>query len=48
MMSRWDKLHLEKWLDIGGQRIGLGDWRPGKSGGDYGRFELVSIEEGES
>ena len=34
---------LDNWLDIGGRRIGLGDWRPEKSG-DYGRFEVVSIE----
>ena len=34
--------HLEKWLDIAGRRIGLGDWRPEKSG-DHGRFEAVSI-----
>ena len=35
--------HLERWLDIAGRRIGLGDWRPEKSG-TYGRFELESIE----
>ena len=34
---------LERWLDIGGRRIGLGDWRPEKSG-VYGRFTLTSIE----
>ena len=28
---------LEEWLDLGGRRIGLGDWRPQKSG-HYGRF----------
>ena len=32
--------HLERWLDIAGRRIGLGDWRPEKSG-TYGRFKLV-------
>lgn len=37
------KSQLEQWLDIGGRRIGLGDWRPEKSG-EYGRFKLVSIE----
>ena len=33
-----DKERLEAWLDIAGRRIGLGDWRPEKSG-IYGRFE---------
>ena len=32
--------HLERWLDIAGRRIGLGDWRPEKSG-TFGRFRLV-------
>ena len=32
-----DQEQLETWLDIGGRRIGLGDWRPEKSG-SYGRF----------
>ena len=32
-----DKSLLENWLDIAGRRIGLGDWRPEKSG-MYGRF----------
>lgn len=31
-----DRTQLETWLDIAGRRIGLGDWRPEKSG-DYGR-----------
>ena len=31
---------LESWLAIAGRRIGLGDWRPEKSG-DYGRFEVA-------
>ena len=30
------------WLDIAGRRIGLGDWRPEKSG-TYGRFKVKSI-----
>ncbi len=34
---------LETWLDIAGRRIGLGDWRPEKSG-DYGRFETKSLK----
>ena len=33
-----DQEQLEAWLDIAGRRIGLGDWRPEKSG-TYGRFE---------
>ena len=37
-----DQSQLEAWLDIAGRRIGLGDWRPEKSG-NYGRFEVVSI-----
>ena len=38
-----DQSQLEAWLDIAGRRIGLGDWRPEKSG-VYGRFETESIE----
>ena len=38
-----DKEQLATWLDIAGRRIGLGDWRPEKSG-HYGRFETVSIK----
>ena len=37
-----DAEQLTAWLDIGGRRIGLGDWRPSKSG-HYGRFKTVSI-----
>ena len=33
-----DAAQMERWLDIAGRRIGLGDWRPDKSG-QYGRFE---------
>ena len=33
-----DKMQLENWLDIAGRRIGLGDWRPEKSGMYKGRF----------
>lgn len=39
-----DKGKLFTWLDIGGQRIGLGDWRPERSG-IYGRFHVDSVEE---
>ena len=38
-----DKAQLSAWLDIAGRRIGLGDWRPEKSG-HYGRFQLEAIE----
>ena len=31
---------LPHWLDIGGRRIGLGDWRPEKSG-CFGKFHYV-------
>ena len=39
-----DKTQLASWLDIAGWRIGLGDWRPEKSG-FHGRFVTESIEE---
>ena len=35
---------LRTWLDIGGRRIGLGDWRPEKSGW-HGRFTVESVEQ---
>ena len=35
---------LARWLEIGGSRVGLGDWRPEKSG-TYGRVRLSGIEE---
>ena len=38
-----DREQLDAWLDIAGRRIGLGDWRPTKSG-HYGRFETEAIE----
>ena len=37
-----DKQHLERWLDIAGRRIGMGDWRPEKSG-EHGRFRTIEI-----
>ena len=37
-----DQEQLETWLDIGGRRIGLGDWRPEKSG-HFGRFAVQSV-----
>lgn len=39
-----DASKLETWLDIAGQRIGLGDWRPEKSGA-FGRFSVGSVAE---
>lgn len=39
-----DKPKLVQWMDIAGRRIGLGDWRPAKSG-VFGRFSTTSIEE---
>ena len=38
-----DVAGLERWLDIGGRRIGLGDWRPERSG-VFGRYIRTSIE----
>lgn len=39
-----DKAQLTAWLVLGGQRIGLGDWRPEKSG-FYGRFDVEDVTE---
>ena len=38
-----DQDNLLTWLDIGGRRIGLGDWRPEKSG-HYGRYKVEDIQ----
>lgn len=38
-----DQPKLDRWLDVAGRRIGLGDWRPEKSG-NYGRFETDWIK----
>ena len=38
-----DKERLSAWLDLAGRRIGLGDWRPAKSG-IHGRFSVKSVE----
>ena len=38
-----DKEQLLSWLDIAGRRIGLGDWRPARSG-IFGRFTTESVE----
>ncbi len=37
-----DQEKLHSWFDIAGRRIGLGDWRPSKSG-TYGRFVTAEI-----
>ena len=39
-----DDAQLMEWLDIAGRQVGLGDWRPEKSG-TFGRFVAESIEE---
>lgn len=39
-----EEKNLRRWLDVAGSRIGLGDWRPAKSG-IYGRFGVESLEE---
>lgn len=38
-----DQSQLLEWLDIAGRQIGVGDWRPEKSG-IYGRFTEPNIE----
>ena len=37
-----DKTQLTAWLAVGGRRIGLGDWRPEKSG-VFGRFDVAGV-----
>ncbi len=39
-----DKAQLTAWLALGGRRIGLGDWRPEKSG-FHGRFDVEVVTE---
>ena len=38
-----DENQLKQWLEIAGRRIGMGDWRPEKSG-QYGRFDVVKFK----
>lgn len=38
-----DQDQLTGWIRAGGRRLGLGDWRPEKSG-SYGMFDLVDVE----
>ena len=33
---------LREWLEFAGQRIGLGDWRPERSG-SHGRFRVAAL-----
>ena len=37
-----DEELLRNWLEVGGRRIGLGDWRPAKSG-EHGRFVVTEL-----
>ena len=39
-----DREKLTAWLATGGQRVGLGDWRPEKSG-HFGRFNVEKVIE---
>ena len=39
-----DAQKLAAWLEVGGRRIGLGDWRPERSG-SHGRFVVSAVEE---
>ena len=39
-----DKDQLTAWLATGGRRVGLGDWRPEKSG-HYGKFNVEKVTE---
>ena len=34
---------LREWLEFAGQRIGLGDWRPERSG-SHGRFRVAALD----
>jgi len=36
---------IRRFAEIGGARLGIGDWRPQKSGGIYGRYTVEDITE---
>ena len=38
-----DRDHIIRWLKMAGRRMGIGDWRPQKSG-QFGRFEIAGLE----
>ena len=40
-----DRAQLTAWLALGGRRVGLGDWRPEKKGGVFGRFDVEDATE---
>ena len=40
-----DLAQLTAWLALGGRRVGLGDWRPEKQGGIFGRFDVEEVIE---
>ena len=40
-----DRAQLTAWLALGGRRIGLGDWRPEKKGGVFGRCDVEDVTE---
>ena len=40
-----DREKLTAWLALGGRRVGLGDWRPEKQGGIFGRFDVEEVVE---
>ena len=40
-----DLVQLTAWLALGGRRVGLGDWRPEKQGGIFGRFDVEEVIE---
>jgi hypothetical protein len=42
--SELDVEDLEKYMEVGGKRIGLGDWRPQKYG-SFGKFEVLAVRE---
>lgn len=39
-----DRARLERWLEIAGRRVGIGDWRPACSG-TFGMFRIDHVKE---